>query len=98
MEPRTSGRLETRRRWDDKATGEDKEERVRQREGGGSGSGGGRRQVDKKLKERNGMRKQTGKRDGAAKRKKNGRQLGPVRTEQLLRPICSSTKPRLSLA
>lgn len=29
---------------------------------------------------------------------KRGRQLGPARTEQLLRPISSSTRPRHSLA
>lgn len=29
---------------------------------------------------------------------KRGRQLGPARTEQLLRPISASTRPRHSLA
>lgn len=36
--------------------------------------------------------------DGGMKLWKRGRQLGPARTEQLLRPISSSKSPRHTLA
>lgn len=105
MEPRTSGRLKAKRRWDDKATEGRHEEREREREkangkgmGGRWGSDGVQRQTKKKCEREEWDEEPDSGVDREMEQLKRGRQLGPARTEQLLRPISSSTRPRHSLA
>lgn len=94
MEPRTSRRLKERRRWEDKATRG--ETRRRERESKGRGGKETERQT-KPEREKWGEEPDRGV-DREMEQLKRGRQLGPARTEQLLRPISSSTRPRCSLA
>lgn len=77
-------------------------ERLRS-EWGGRGGGGGvevggvQRQTKKPEREEWDEEPDSGV-DREMEQLKRGRQLGPARTEQLLRPISSSTRPRHSLA
>lgn len=75
-----------------------KEDTMRERGRERMGKGGRGAEADKKAEREEWDEEPDSWVDREMEQLKRGRQLGPARTEQLLRPISSSTRPRHSLA